>query len=141
MTTGQLLEKGAIYFDNIVDGMKHYENRMIRMDAQQACERFWNLWELSGYNDIYLDFYYHRLPKEAKERIDEVLSPQERDYIHRMNPQNGEVIFPASEVLLSICARLNDAEILFSTIYITGKHKSTWWGNYNKEYIVFTENK
>lgn len=139
MTTGQLQEKGAIYFDHIVDGMKQYDNRIIHMDAQQACDKFLDLWELCGYNHIYLDFYYHRLPEEAREKIDGILSPQERDYVHQMNPKGGEVIFPANEVLLSICARLNDAEMLFSTIYITGEHKSTWWGNYNKEYIVFTE--
>lgn len=139
MTTGQLQKKGAIYFENIVDGMKQYENRIIRMEGQQACDKFLDLWELCGYNDIYVDFYYHRLPEEARRKIDLVLTPQERDYVHQMNPSDGEVIFQANEVLLSICARLNDAEMLFSTIYITGEHKSTWWGNYNKEYIVFTE--
>lgn len=139
MMTGQLLEKGVIYFENIVDGMRNYKNQTVRMNAQQACERFMNLWEIRGYKDIYLDFYYHRLSEEAQARIDGMLSPAEKEYVHRMDPQNGDVIFPADEMLLSICARLNEAEMLFSTVYVTGEDKSTWWGNYNQEYIVFTE--
>ena len=139
MTAEVLKSRGAIYFENIVDGMKQYENRIIRLDMAQACAKFVDLWELCGYEDVYVDFYYYNLPEEAKARIDSVLSPQEQAYVYQMNPTPGEVVFPANEVLLSICAKLNHLEMLFSTIYIAGEHKSTWWGNYNQEYVVFTE--
>lgn len=139
MTTGQLLEKEVIYFENIVDGMKCYENQTVCMDAQQACERLLNLWKICGYKDVYVDFYYYRLPEESQLRIDTMLSSTEKEYILRMQPQDDEVIFQADEVLLSICTRLNAAEMLFSTIYVAGEHRSTWWGNYNQEYIIFTE--
>lgn len=139
MTAEQLKTKGAIYFENVVDGMKRYENRIISLNRYQACDKFMELWEANGYEDVYVDFYYFRLPQETQERLEHFLSSQERDYIHGMPAVEGEVIFPANEVLFSICAKLNDAGMLFSTIYVTGEQKSTWWGNYGREYIVFTE--
>ena len=56
-----------------------------------------------------------------------------------MEHKEGQVLFPANEILFSICSRLNAAEMLFCTIYVTGEYPSTWWGNYNGEYIVFTK--
>lgn len=139
MTAQELKAKGAVYFEHIVDGMRHYENRIVRLNSCQARDKFMELWEKNGYQDVYVDFYYFGLPREAKNKLEQVLSPQERTYIHKMEPKDGEVIFPADEMLFSICAKLNDSGMLFSTVYVTGRQKSTWWGNYGSEYVVFTE--
>lgn len=52
-----------------------------------------------------------------------------------------EIIFPLDEKLLQIITKLNQAEMLFSTIYFTGEKgkRSTWWGNYGEEYLAFWE--
>lgn len=139
MTAEQLKAAGAIYFEHVMDGIKNYDNRIVRMNVHQACDKFMELWESAGYRDVYVDFYYFRLDREVQKKVESVLSPQEREYIGKMSHTEGQVIFPANEVLFSICAKLNDAEMLFCTIYVTGEQKSTWWGNYNREYIVFTE--
>jgi len=49
------------------------------------------------------------------------------------------VVFPLDEQLLKIAAKLNEKEILFSTFYFVGNQASTWWGNYNREYLIFTQ--
>ena len=49
------------------------------------------------------------------------------------------VIFPLEEQLLKIAVTLNEKEMLFSTFYFIGEETSTWWGNYNQEYIIFLE--
>lgn len=52
-----------------------------------------------------------------------------------------EIIFPMEEKLLRIVTKLNQQEMLFSTIYFTGERsaRSTWWGNYKGEYVAFWE--
>lgn len=88
---------------------------------------------------MYMDFYYFTLPEQARQQIDTVLTYQELEYIHQMEHEEGQVLFPVNEILLSICAKLNATEMLFCTIYMTGDYPSTWWGNYGGEYVVFTE--
>lgn len=139
MTVQDLRKAGAIYIENVVDGMKRYENHTVFMDQNEACEKFVKLWKMNGFQGVYVDFYYGRIPAEAREKVKEVLSPQELQYIQNMRPAEEEIIFPADETLISICTKLNAEGMLFSTFYITGEQKSTWWGNYEREYIVFTE--
>lgn len=139
MTIQELRAAGAICIENVVDGMKQYENHTVRMDQSEACGKFMELWKENGFQGVYVDFYYYRIPKEARETLKTVLSPQELQYIQNMVPVNEEVIFPVDEILLSICTKLNASGMLFSTVYVTGKQKSTWWGNYGREYIIFTE--
>ena len=46
--------------------------------------------------------------------------------------------------LLRIITKLNAEEVLFSTIYFLeggGRPRTTWWGNYDKEYICFRDKK
>lgn len=52
-----------------------------------------------------------------------------------------EIIFPLDEMLLQIITKLNQTEMLFSTIYFAGEKgkRSTWWGNYREEYLAFWE--
>lgn len=119
--------------------MKRYENQIVRMSARKACEKFVHMWKTAGEQAVYVDFYYFRLPSEAQERVNSVLTLQEQTYIEQLPHEDGQVLFPADERLLSVCTKLNEREMLFSTIYVTGECRSTWWGNYGQEYIVFTE--
>lgn len=77
---------------------------------------------------------------------DQVTKPESWKESERLNQQEcmkEEIIFPMDEMLLSITTKLNEKEMLFSTIYFAGEkgERSTWWGNYNQEYIVFTDRK
>ena len=138
MTVEELKKEGAIYFEKVMDGMEQFESTSVRMNAFQAVDKFIEMWEMLGCKNMYVDFYYFTLPEEARKKIDKVLTYQEQEYIHQMEHEEGQVLFPANEILLSICATLNAMEMLFCTVYITGEYKSTWWGNYGGEYIVFT---
>lgn len=139
MTIQELRAAGAIYIEHVVDGMKQYENHTVRMDQSEVCGKLLELWKTNGFQGVYVDFYYFRIPEEARRKVQAVLSRQELQYIRNMAPADGEIIFPADEMLLSICTKLNASGMLFSTIYVTGEQKSTWWGNYHGEYVVFTE--
>ena len=139
MTVEELKKEGAIYFEKVTDGMQQYENQIIRMNAFQAVDKFMEMWEMLGCKNMYVDFYYFTLPGQARQQIDTVLTYQELEYIHQMEHEEGQVLFPVNEILLSICAKLNATEMLFCTIYMTGDYPSTWWGNYGGEYVVFTE--
>lgn len=139
MTTEELKAEGAIYFEKVTDGMQQYQNQIVRMNEFQAVDKFTEMWEMCGCKNMYVDFYYFSLPEEARQKIDSVLAFQEREYVHHMEHEEGQVLFPANEILFSICARLNAAEMLFCTVYMTGEYPSTWWGNYSGEYIVFTK--
>ena len=119
--------------------MQQYQNQIVRMNEFQAVDKFTEMWEMCGCKNMYVDFYYFALPEEARQKIDSVLAFQEREYVHHMEHEEGQVLFPANEILFSICARLNAAEMLFCTVYMTGEYPSTWWGNYGGEYIVFTK--
>lgn len=139
MTIEELKDSGAIYFEKITEGMQQYDNQIVRMNEYQAVDKFTELWEACSCKNVYVDFYYFTLPQEAREQIDSVLAYQEREYVHQMEHKEGQVLFQANEILFSICSRLNAAEMLFCTIYVAGEYPSTWWGNYNGEYIVFTK--
>ena len=110
MTIEELKDSGAIYFEKITEGMQQYDNQIVRMNEYQAVDKFTELWEACGCKNV-----------------------------HQMEHKEGQVLFQANEILFSICSRLNAAEMLFCTIYVTGEYPSTWWGNYNGEYIVFTK--
>ena len=77
--------------------------------------------------------------------MDEILNDREREYLRQIGAggqtEKDDIIFPLDETLLSIVTKLNAAGMLFSTIYFTGAagERSTWWGNYKEEYIIFSD--
>ena len=104
MTIEELKDSGAIYFEKITEGMQQYDNQIVRMNEYQAVDKFTELWEACGCKNVYVDFYYFTLPQEAREQIDSVLAYQEREYVHQMEHKEGQVLFPANEILFSICS-------------------------------------
>ena len=90
---------------------------------------------------------YYRLDLDSREMVDEVLTDAEKTYLNLMMPEDldEDIVFPLDDKLLKIIVKLNAEEILFSTIYFLpsekagGRGRTTWWGNYEKEYICFCD--
>ena len=108
-------------------------------DVQFNCRTvFWNGFQIAEEENAWADFYYFTLPKEAKEKIRNMLSAEELAFLAKLGKKADGVFFPLKEELLHLLVKLNDSEMLFSTVYFTNP-KSTWWGNYGRTYIVFRE--
>lgn len=147
MNVKELQKLGAIYFENIGTGLSEYQNEIKRMNNIQAYEFFKEKWQKEYPNETFVDFYYFRLEESARQKVNELLTAEEKIYLENLRKIMEEkhleeaLIFPMEEELLQIVTKLNDREMLFSTIYFTGEKgkRSTWWGNYGKEYVVFWE--
>jgi len=148
MTKQELREKDAIIFDRITDGLQNYADVKLTMDEKKALSHFKSLRKEYGAEHSFADFYYFRLDYDVREMVSELLSQEEISYLELIRPLPGEeeeeIIFSLDEKLLKIIVRLNAAEMLFSTIYFTASERSermrtTWWGNYGKEYICFKD--
>ena len=150
-TMEQIQTEGALCFENVVYGMKHYAHRIESYSAQKAEEALRNMWISKSTHRAYVDFYYYILEEDARAAVDSVLTKEEQAYLAKKKEKlfseitieemkkRKAVVFPLDEQLLKIAVKLNEKEMLFSTFYFVGNETSTWWGNYNREYIVFTQ--
>ena len=150
MTTEELKERGAIYLDKITEGFQSYADVKLIMDEKRAYEHFRSLKKEYGADNSFADFYYFRLDEESREMVDEILTADEVGYLQILKPfedeAEEEIIFPLDDRLLQIIVKLNAQEMLFSTIYFVqpdpeGRKRTSWWGNYNHEYICFRDRK
>lgn len=143
MKVQQLKDKGAIFLENVEEGLRGYSNEIRRMEAFEAYNTLEALCLTHGWENSFADFYYHTFDEEVQENIEASLEEEEVEYLREKccPSDREELIFPLDATLLRIIVKLNAREILFSTIYFVGENekRSTWWGNYNKEYIVFTD--
>lgn len=145
MNSKELQKLGAIYFENIGTGLSEYQNEIRCMDGIQAYEFFTEKWQKEYPGKTFVDFYYFRLEETARQKVSELLTEKEIIYLEKLRKTvegkklEEALIFPMEEELLQIVTKLNDREMLFSTIYFVGEEgkRSTWWGNYGKEYVVF----
>ncbi len=134
--------ENAIYFENVRYGLEHYDNEIVKLGEEEALLCLEKKLEEAEKGSVYADFYYKRLDLSSKQIIENALTEEEKQYIQQLVPIEEEsVIYPLDQELLQMIVKLNAKEILFSTIYFTGQpeKRSTWWGNYNQEYIVFRE--
>ena len=140
MTVKDLIKKGAIYFDDIATGLQLYQDFIIPMDEVQAAVRFRRLIEKNGAENCFADFYYFKVDQAAREYINSILREEELRFIESLRPDDPEndFIFPLTIELLDIIVKLNASEIMFCTLYFT-KDRSTWWGNYGKQYVAFID--
>lgn len=138
MDVKTLQEQGGIYFEQIRTGFSEYNSECKKRNRQEAYEELLALWKNSFPNEAYVDFYYYQLEEEEQKKAASLLTDAELNYLRKKEPA---LIFPLEEMLLEIVVKLNEAEMLFSTVYFTGEpgKRSTWWGNYGQEYIVFTD--
>ncbi len=150
MTTEELRERGAIYFDKITTGLRDYADVTLVMNEKKAFSHFKSLRKEYGAENAFTDFYYFRLDEDAREMVNELLTAEEISWLEVIAPlpdeTEDEIIFPLNDRLLRIIVRLNAEEMLFSTIYFVqpdenGRPRMTWWGNYGKEYICFRDKK
>lgn len=139
MTVQELKDKGALYLENVEEGLRTCKNEVRVMEAFEAYRTLTALCEKHGWENAYVDFYYHTLDEEAQECIEASLEEEEVEYLREKCGRKApdDLIFSLDPLFLRIVAKLNAREILFSTIYFVGEERSTWWGNFNKEYIVF----
>lgn len=145
MTIQELQQRGAIFFEKITEGFRDYADIKFVLDEKKALAHFKNLKKEYGAENSFADFYYFRLDKDSREMVDELLTQEEQSYLKLLKPDDEEeIIFPLEDKLLKIIVKLNAEEMLFSTIYFiekkpVGKARTTWWGNYEKEYICFRD--
>ncbi len=141
MNITELKQLGAIYLDNVTDGLRKYPNEIRVLDAEEAYAVIAEKCEEKNWMDVYADFYYHTFEREVQMKIESALDESEVEYIQQIceGKASDELIFVLDKKLLSIIVKLNAEAILFSTIYFAGEPRSTWWGNYNKEYVIFSE--
>lgn len=145
MTTLELRQRGAIFFEKITEGLHDYADVKFVLDEKKALAHFKNLKKEYGAENSFADFYYYRLDEDAREMVDELLTEEERSYLSLVKPDSeDEIIFPLDDKLLKIIVKLNAEEMLFSTIYFVegkagGRKRTTWWGNYEHAYICFRD--
>ncbi len=148
MTAEELVERGAIYFDKITEGFRDYADVKLVINEKRAFNHFKSLRKEYGAGNAFADFYYFRLDEDAREMVNELLSDEQVGWLELIEPTpddiEEEIIFPLTDKLLMIIVRLNAEEMLFSTIYFVqpdseGRPRTTWWGNYEMEYICFRD--
>lgn len=139
LTVEQLKAAGAIYLDHIQEGFEYYTYQVVKWNQIEALDQIRNLWLLNGPEHSFVDFYYYRLKHEATKKVDSLLNEEELQYLKDISCPWEEIIFPLNEILLNIIVKLNDSEMLFSTLYFT-KEPCTLWGNYHGEYVIFYNN-
>ena len=124
MTTEELQEQGAIYFDKITDGFRDYKDVKLVMDEKRALAHFKNLKKEYGNNNAFADFYYYRLDMDSREMVDEVLTDAEKTYLNLMMPEDldEDIIFPLDDKLLKIKCRGN---VIFYNLF-SAEWKSRW---------------
>ncbi len=146
MTTQQLIEKGGIYFEKITTGFSEYGSTSLKLKEKEAKNHFKELCKKYGKENSFADFYYFRLDEVARAAVESELTLAEIDYLKGIQPKNPqeEIIFELENMLLEIVVKLNASEMLFSTLYFVGEEgrgtkSTTWWGNYEQEYICFRQ--
>ncbi len=148
MTTEELAARGAIYFDKITAGLAEYADVKLVMDEKKAFTHFKSLRKEYGAEYAFADFYYFTLDMDAREMVDELLTPEQINWLSLIAPLRGDemedLIFPLTDKLLRIVVHLNAEEMLFSNIYFIqrdadSRARTTWWGNYGQEYICFRD--
>lgn len=141
MNITELKQLGAIYLENVTDGLRNYPNDILKLEANEAYTLLEEKCRECSWKDVYADFYYHTFNRDIQIKIEQALDENEVEYIRDLCAEKTEeeLIFPLDERLLSIIVKLNAEAVLFSTIYFVSEPRSTWWGNYNKEYVIFNE--
>ncbi len=140
MKTNELIRHGAQYFTNIQEGFDTCNHQILHFSADEAYDYFLGLLSRNDCNGAYTDFYFFTLTREQQKTVLSYLSEEDCAYLSELGRQkrhDDEIIFPLSKPLLRIVTKLNDSTQLFSTIYFIDSPHTTYWGNYNQQYILF----
>ncbi len=131
-----LIEKGAIYFDNIEQGFNNYDVSYVEGTSEDIYNQLLMLRDKNGIQYSYVDFYYGILEDEEKSRIKATLSDDLLDILLRYKEIEEVVYLPLDNDLLRLTEKLNTEESLFSTYYFL-LEPCTVWGNYDLRYPSF----
>ncbi len=131
-----LVEKGAIYFDNIEQGFNNYDVSYIEGASEDIYNQLLKLRDKNGVQYSYVDFYYGILEDEEKIRIKATLSEDLLEVLLRYEELEEIVYMPLDDDLLRLTAKLNAEESLFATYYFL-LEPCTVWGNYGLRYPAF----
>ena len=146
MTIEALKRNEILYVEHVLQGMDDFPYEIRTMCADRVIaevkERKQSF-EEQGL-DVYVDFYYCRLTEGEKQHVRLLLSQEEQDYLDRLEKRTKEeeIIFVPDDMLLTLIAKLNEKEALFSTIYFPASQSGkaqTWWGNYGGQYLIFSD--
>lgn len=132
----RLVEEGAIYFERIEDGFRHYEYKVLEGTEEELKKIVHALWEETGIDHAYVDWYYGTLLLEEQERIRDVLSDASKEILNRYEDCKELLFLPLTEELFELTMELNLTESLFCTYYFC-KQPCTVWGNYDNKFQCF----
>lgn len=136
MSREELIAEGALYFEHIQQGFDNFKFRSLYMDGEEAFHYLKELWIKNGKKHAFVDFYYAVLEQDSRDMILRNLTEEEKQYVKELCGNTEDIYFPLDERLLRIITKLNDREILFSTVYFT-KEPCTVWGNFKQQYVEF----
>lgn len=137
LTKKELVEKGALYFENIQEGIHLYQEELLQGTEEELYEKLVTLWRDNSEENAYVDWYYGTLLPEEKQRIQSCLSDHGRRILNQYEAWKELLFIPLNEELFELTMEMNMKEALFCTYYFIDKN-CTVWGNYNHTFQKFT---
>lgn len=139
--------KVFIRFKSINEGFSRFEDFMLQdMTKDNSEEKFITFidkaFQLNGEENSYIDFYLSRLDKEAVDNLFALLNEDDKAMLRRhvSEIKDNTIYFRLSREAIPFITRLNTREVFFCTFYFT-KFPCTIWGNYNKKFPIFFNDK
>ncbi|QGU94601.1 hypothetical protein GOM49_05345 [Clostridium bovifaecis] len=139
-------ENVSIRFKTINEGFDKFKSFMLDgKDIDNGEKRLGafidKVFELNGEENSYVDFYFSRLDKAAKDRLISALISEDRLVLERhiREVKDETIYFRLSKESIPFLIRLSTREILFSTFYFT-KFQCTIWGNFDMKFPIFFSN-
>lgn len=122
MTKEQLLEKGCLVPEQVVDACRTYQEETITGTNEELTEFLYERVSKNGIDHTFFDFYYGVLQEEEKQRVREVLTIEEQKILNnrKFSSNRDEVYFAYDEELFPIALKLSLGSYLFSTFYFAG---------------------
>lgn len=129
------IKKEIIYFEHLQQGISAYHWITLSGDWDSYVQFFQEVLKINSPNKNYVDFYYHTLSQEEKDRFISSLSMQEIHILERYQEEK-EIFYDLKNQDIEFFLSISYKEILFSTFYFT-KFPCTIWTNYNQRFLLF----
>lgn len=134
-----------ICFNNINEGFLNFKSKILEEENYldgNFTGFILECFKSNGIENSYVDFYYYNLSVEDRESLRKLLGKDEKEFLdkHIENLDKSTVYFKLTEEFIEFLTNISLNEILFSTFYFT-KIPCTIWGNYNKRFPMFFQEK
>lgn len=138
MKKEDLLEKGCLVPEQVVDACRNYQEEDITGTEEELSTFLYHMIEENGAENTFFDFYYGVLLDTEQQRVRDALSLEEQNILknREFSANREEVYFPYDEELFPIALKLSLSSQLFSTFYFA-RTKETVWTNYEHKFLVF----